>query len=132
MKRGVFLAIAALAFLPSVRAQTTFASITGVITDPNGSIIPGATVTATRTENNYKYTAQSNEAGYYTIAQLLEGDYEIKVESAGFKVYLARALKLANQQVFRLDVQLELGSVTNQHRAERRWNTDQDGKRPHQ
>ncbi|HWB84928.1 MAG TPA: TonB-dependent receptor [Bryobacteraceae bacterium] len=112
MPRALLLLAASLAIPVGALAQTTFASITGMVTDPNGAIVPGAAVTATRIENNYKYTVRSNETGYYTIAQLLEGEYEVKVESQGFKVYIQRGLKLANQQIFHLDIHLELGSVS--------------------
>jgi len=54
--------------------------VTGTVTDPGGAVVPGVTLTATHIETNIKTTAQSNEAGVYTIAQL-----------EGRRVYSARA-----------------------------------------
>src|SRR5438445_11188785 len=51
-------------------AQTTFASITGIVTDASGSAVPNATVTAINQQTNIRTSAKSNEAGNYTIAQL--------------------------------------------------------------
>ncbi|HWC00959.1 MAG TPA: TonB-dependent receptor, partial [Bryobacteraceae bacterium] len=62
-------------------------------------------------ENNYRYTAQTNDVGYYTVGQLLEGIYSVRVEAPGFRVYLARDVRLAAQQLRRLDVKLDIGTV---------------------
>src|SRR5690349_16199929 len=91
-------AAAALLFAATASAQTTFATLTGSVTDPNGAVIAGAQVTATATDSNYQYTAKSNDVGIYTIGQLLEGSYNLKVESPGFKTFLARDVRLAAQQ----------------------------------
>jgi Carboxypeptidase regulatory-like domain len=66
MKRAFFLVAAALALEFSATAQTTFATITGMVTDPQGAVIAGAQVTATLVSSNYQYKARSNEVGYYT------------------------------------------------------------------
>src|SRR6267142_2838595 len=51
-------------------AQTTFATITGTVTDPNEAVVPNTTVEATHVQSNYRYTASSNQAGVYTLGQL--------------------------------------------------------------
>src|SRR5690348_7110149 len=93
------------------QAQTTFATITGSVTDPNGLIVPGAAITATNTETNYRYSAASNEAGVYTVPQLREGTYQVAVRAAGFKEFVASDVTLAARDVRRLDVKLEVGGV---------------------
>jgi hypothetical protein len=92
-------------------AQTTFATITGAITDSTGAAIPGATVVAVHKQSNYRFTAQSNEVGNYTVAQLREGEYTMRVQAAGFKEYVVQQLQLVSLDVRRIDVQLEVGSV---------------------
>jgi len=54
-------AAAALLLARLVVSQTTFATITGLLTDPNGGAVPNATITVTNTETNYRYSARSNE-----------------------------------------------------------------------
>src|SRR5204863_3206624 len=111
MRRFLLIAAAAFAVQGNIFAQTTFASITGLVTDPSGAVIPGANVTATKLDNNYQYTARSNETGYYTIGQLLEGDYDVRAEAPGFKRFIAKGVRLANQDLRRIDIRLETGTV---------------------
>jgi hypothetical protein len=111
MGRICFALAMALAFGSNGFAQTTFANIVGLVTDPNGAVIVGATVSATEASTNYRYTAQSNGSGYYTIGQLLEGDYTLHVESPGFKTFVESGIRLANQDLRRVDVHLEVGAV---------------------
>jgi hypothetical protein len=59
MRRLLFLATALLAFQTSDFAQTTFATIVGMVTDPNGAVIVGATVTAVNVDSNYRLSGQS-------------------------------------------------------------------------
>lgn len=91
--------------------QTTFATITGNITDSTGAVIPGAKVTATHLESNYVYNAESNSAGNYTVAQLREGDYSLRIQAPGFKEAVLPKLPLVSLDVRRVDVRLEVGTV---------------------
>src|SRR5262249_24420466 len=111
MPRIPFVVLIALALPVDQFAQTTFATITGLVTDPNGAVIAGAQVTAKRTNSNYRYTARSNEVGYYTLGQLLEGEYLLQAEAPGFKSFVVRDVNLAAQSVRRIDVRMELGAV---------------------
>ncbi|HTM47115.1 MAG TPA: carboxypeptidase-like regulatory domain-containing protein [Bryobacteraceae bacterium] len=95
----------------SAVGQTTFATITGRITDSSGGAVSGASVVATHIESNYTYDTVSNATGSYTISQLREGDYSLKISAAGFKSYVAQRLKLVSLDIRRLDVKLEVGSV---------------------
>jgi len=111
MRRNLIILAIALALVSSSQGQTTFASITGLVTDPNGAVIVGATVTVTNLASNYRYTATSNGAGYYTVGQLLEGQYSIEAEAPGFKKFLQKGLSIANQELRRIDVRLQVGDV---------------------
>src|SRR5579859_8049582 len=111
MRRFLFLAAAALVFHSSDFAQTTFATIVGLVTDPNGAVVVGATVTAVKVDSNYRYTARSNGSGNYTIGQLLEGQYVLRAESPGFKTFVEQDIRLANQELRRIDIRLEVGTV---------------------
>src|SRR5260370_2826953 len=92
-------------------SQTTFASITGTVTDSTGGVVRGVTVTATNVETNLKTTARSNEDGNYTIAQLKEGTYTVRAEAAGFKSFVEDKVALVARDVRRVDVKLEVGDV---------------------
>ena len=92
-------------------AQTTFATLTGTVTDPSGLAIPGARIEAVQRESGYRYQAQTNEAGVYTIADLLAGTYDVTVTAGGFKDTQVKAVQLVSRDVRRLDVPLQLGQV---------------------
>lgn len=94
-----------------VYGQTTFATITGAITDPTGAVIAGAKVTATSPSTSYTFTAQSNEAGNYTIRQMLPGEYTVRVQAAGFKEAVLPRIEMVSLDVRRLDFALEVGAV---------------------
>lgn len=110
-KRILLIVAAAIALQASGLAQTTFATITGLVTDPQGAVISGAEVTATRLGSNYKCAARTNELGYYTIGQLLQGEYTMRVEMQGFSAYVRKDIVLTANQLLRADVRLEVGAV---------------------
>lgn len=103
---GLFASLGSVAY-----GQTTFASISGTVTDPAGAVVPGATVEATHVATGYKYTATTNEVGYYTLSQLREGTYTVRVTAPGFREFLARDVQLVARDQRRLDVRLEVGTV---------------------
>lgn len=109
LARGLYCLLIA-AGVPAA-GQTTFASITGTVTDPSGAPVPAASIVAVHRDSNYRYTAQSNEAGTYTLAQLREGDYTVRVSVGGFKEFVASDVHLVSLDVRRIDVVLEVGSV---------------------
>lgn len=62
--------------------QTT--SISGVVTDPSGAVIPNAQVTVTNTETGFSRTDVSDPQGRYSIPQLPPGPYTLKATASGF------------------------------------------------
>jgi outer membrane receptor protein involved in Fe transport len=64
--------------------QANTASLAGTVTDPNGAVIPGATVTVTQKATGFTRTTTTNGEGLYVLTNLPPGDYEVKVEENGF------------------------------------------------
>ena len=108
--RAGLVAIALLTIAP-LHSQTTFASITGIVTDSTGSVVPSAQVVATNVETNIAVQSASNESGNYTIAQLQLGSYTVRVNAPGFKAFVATNVTLASRDIRRVDVSLEVGTV---------------------
>src|SRR5216117_2104007 len=96
--------------VPAV-AQTQ-ASISGVIHDPTGAVIPGVTVTVTNPATNFVRTAISNEAGVYNFPSLQPGRYNIKVELPGFRTITQNDVELQVQFAARIDFALQVGDVS--------------------
>jgi len=91
--------------------QTTFATITGTVADSSGAVIANAKVTATHWETNIRTAASSNEVGSYTVAQLKEGTYSVRVQAAGFKEFVVERVVITARDLRRVDAILEVGSV---------------------
>lgn len=106
----IFLATALILWSSPIFGQTTFATITGIVTDSSGAIVPGVTVTAVHLASNYHYDAVTNDSGQYTLTQLREGPYTLKAQLAGFKEFVVQ-LRLATQDLRRIDIRLEVGEL---------------------
>ena len=91
-------------------AQSNQAAISGVVSDPQGAVIPGANVVAVDTATGVRTTAVTNGAGFYNLQNLSIGAYTLTVERSGFRKYVRESITLTTGQELGLDVHLELGS----------------------
>ncbi len=108
-KRGTlaFIAFASLAF-----GQTQSATVRGSVADSTGAVVPNAELVLTNVDQNRPYRTASNDAGEYVFVQIPPGRYLLAVEAKGFKKFERNVFTLEVAQVLGLDIQLELGSVT--------------------
>src|SRR5499426_2301621 len=95
----------------SLRAQTTYATITGTVTDANGAILPGVRISVRNVETNISSETVSNAEGVYTITQLREGTYTLSAQASGFREFIAKDILLVARDVRRLDINLALGEM---------------------
>src|SRR5262245_16213037 len=110
MLHGFWLAIAVCVFGPSlVWAQVDRATLSGVVKDTNGGVLPGTTVAATNVATNVEARQQTTETGAYQIVNLIPGRYRLEVELSGFKKS-SQVVTLEVGQRARVDVELEVGS----------------------
>jgi hypothetical protein len=93
-------------------AQSNVASLTGVVTDPAGAVVPNALITITNLDTGIATRTQSNSSGVYVAPSLISGRYQIQVEVAGFRKQTVPDLVLETGQRARLDVSLQVGEVT--------------------
>ena len=99
--------------LLAVPAHAQFrTSIQGVVTDPNAAVIPGATLTLTDLATNKTIVQTSNGEGIFNFNALPADHFTLVVEQQGFKKKILNDLQLIPEQPNALNVQLELGSVT--------------------
>jgi Carboxypeptidase regulatory-like domain len=75
-------------------AQEFRALISGIVQDPTGSAIPGATVRIKNVGTNLVVTVQSGPDGAYFIPQLPVGTYQLSAEANGFKQYTRTVRRL--------------------------------------
>jgi hypothetical protein len=93
-------------------AQTTSATIVGRVVDPSRAPVGNASIRVRDVNTNEVRTAQSAAEGEYTISNLPPGTYEVRIEKPGFKEVRESDLQLQVAQTARLDVQLEVGAVS--------------------
>jgi len=99
------------AVIHNTRAQSNLATVTGIVADSGGAIIPGATVIIRNTETNIARTMQSNLEGVYVLTNLVPGPYEMTVAMEGFRSHVQTGIVLQVGQTLRSDVKLEVGQV---------------------
>src|SRR5215813_6964801 len=104
--------ISLFAFNFSVFAQNTSGSITGVVQDASGAVIPGAQVTLINQEQGVTFQQTiTNEAGIYLLSPLPAATYTVTVELPGFKKYIKKDIKLfVNDKLGLPAIVLEVGS----------------------
>src|ERR1051326_1749329 len=96
----------------SLHAQEVSAGLTGRITDPAGGAVVGAVVTVRDQERGTSWAATTNDDGIYAYPRIPGGAYSFKVEAPGFKIYTQPGIVLEVNERGRLDVALQLGSVS--------------------
>ncbi len=100
-----------LAAVSTAGAQTTGATLQGLVSDEQGAVIPGATVTITNVETGVARPVLTDERGWYRAAALAPGTYQLRVELSGFITYVRTGLVLTIGQEATVGVTLRLATV---------------------
>jgi hypothetical protein len=95
----------------SVWAQTT-GTLLGVVSDPNGAVVPSARVRVTNIDTGFTANVVSTSEGSYLLPLLPIGHYSITVEASGFKSFKESGVMVPVAQNIRVDVKLEIGQVS--------------------
>src|SRR5258706_8202121 len=88
------------------------ATVSGIITDPNGAVVPNATVTITNTATNQSVTTSSGGDGVYRSSVLAPGNYSIFITASGFRRYQVQNVSVGGAWPARVNAALEVGSVS--------------------
>ena len=94
------------------RAQVTYGSATGLVTDSTGAVVPNAKVVLTDVDKGYQYPVNSDATGRYLIINLIAGTYQINVEAPGFKAYIQPGIVVDVGTRVTVDAHLQLGATT--------------------
>ena len=87
-------------------------TLTGVVSDPSGAVVPGAKVTATNQATGVALTQTTTSAGVYNFQALIPGNYTLKVVAPGFQSYVSKNNVLTSDHVTGLNVTLKVGAET--------------------
>jgi hypothetical protein len=88
------------------------ATVTGVISDPNGAIVATASVTLNRPASGETRQETTDSAGIYTFANVQVGTYVLAVSAPGFEKYNRTGIVINVASTVREDVHLTIGSAT--------------------
>lgn len=86
-------------------------TITGIVSDPHGAIVPGTNVTLLNVSTKETRTSVSGADGRYTFSLLIPGSYDVIFEVSGFKKVIRSGVSLSASQIAEVNAQLELGQV---------------------
>src|SRR5882757_1503988 len=95
-----------------VQGQSTYGSITGLITDPSGAAIGDARVTLTNLGTAEKRVQPTGSDGLYSFVNLIPGNYRIEIEKQGFKRITQEPVVVQVQQSSKIDVSLPIGQAS--------------------
>jgi outer membrane receptor protein involved in Fe transport len=96
--------------VPALAQGLGNAQLNGTVTDPSGGAISGASITLRNPATDVSYSATSNASGYYAVANLQPGTYELKASFAGFANYTQTGIVLSVGQVATINLGMQLQS----------------------
>jgi len=111
MKTRILMFIAVLLGMALLaQAQTSRGTVSGVVTDPNAAVIPGAEVTLTNKETTVSRTTVTNDEGLYRFEAVDLGSYSVKIGAPNFGTIVNDNVVVNANQTSTVDAQLALGS----------------------
>lgn len=93
-------------------AQVATGSITGVVQDETGAVVPGATVTVRNTDTGISRTLTTGAQGRYQALNLNPGNYEVEGQSAGFQTEIRRGIQITVGRQAVVNLSMRVGAVT--------------------
>lgn len=109
-----FVALALVLTVTPLLAQKITGTISGVISDPSGAVVPKATVTILNVDTGLVRAVTSNDMGEYIAPDLPNGNYRLTVKAASFKESVISNVELHVASSALVNVQLELGKTNEQ------------------
>jgi hypothetical protein len=94
---------------PAVAQLASSATLRGIVKDPNGAVVPNATLTLTNDATKDERTTKSNSEGLYAFTAVTPGTYTLKVEAGGFKTATHSNVIVESSSTRGFDIALELG-----------------------
>jgi hypothetical protein len=93
------------------QSSTGTATLSGEVTDTTGAVVQQAKVTVTNKDTGFVFTSITTNEGTWYIPNLNPGNYQLRIEAAGFRGYVQDGIALRTAEAPRVDVKLEVGAV---------------------
>lgn len=112
------LAVVALLFSPIgvqlAKADNLYAKIQGTVIDPTGAVLAAVKLTATNVGTNLPFATESKGDGTFVFLNLPIGTYRVTATHPGFRTFTATGITLVLDQVYALNIKMELGQISEQ------------------
>jgi hypothetical protein len=106
-------AVAATILLASTGwSQAIFATLTGVVTDATGAVVPQANITLRNATSGDVRNTVADQQGYYTFASVPVGAYNLTVTQAGFQTFEEDGINLGGGESRSVNVPLQVGNTS--------------------
>lgn len=93
-------------------AQSTDATLSGIIVDPASHALPGASIQIVNEATGVQYSGATNETGIYAVTILPPGQYRVQVSKIGFKTLIKPGITLSVQGAVVLNFTLPVGATS--------------------
>jgi len=93
-------------------AQADRGTITGLVTDASGAVVPDVEVIATHTATNVQFRTTTGPTGNYVLLALPIGQYHLMARKEGFRTYQQTGITVGVSERLRVDIQLTVGQIT--------------------
>ncbi len=103
---GLLLSISIIA-----QSQSTTGLIQGTVVDPNGAVVPGATITVRNVNTGFERSVSSNSDGFFTAPLLPLGKYRVTTRAQGFGDSVLENIQVTIGQTQKLKIDLKVGSA---------------------
>ena len=97
--------------IPDCAAIPPTGEITGFVSGPDGSGLPGTAITISEAMAGKTYTAMSGSRGVYRVPGLPEGDYELRAAVQGFEPFRLGGIRLSADEIRTVDIRLEIATI---------------------
>jgi hypothetical protein len=109
-----FIVLALVLIATPLWAQKITGTISGIVTDPTGAVIPQVAITITNTETGLSRTVTSNDMGEYIAPDLPNGNYRITAKQTNFKEGVISNVELHVASTALVNIQLQMGNISEQ------------------
>jgi len=96
----------------AAQGGSTSSSLSGVVSDRDGGVVPGATVVVKNNATGASFTVVTNASGGYSVPALDIGTYTVTISLSGFKTVVTNDVRLLAATPARVSATLELGSLS--------------------
>jgi hypothetical protein len=107
----IALLVLGLSAVGMAQSQATTGQIIGTVKNPNGEVIPGATVKVTNTENGQTQTLTTNDEGGFRAVSLQPGNYSLSVTAQGFGEFTQTGYQVEVGSSLDANIDLQVGAV---------------------